>query len=267
MAMLETTIDTGAVRGVPGRNQSVSVFRGIPFARAERWRRPQPVEPWADTFDAARFGTICPQPTFGFEGGVSLAAQEFYVVDYPMGEDCLVANVWTPARSSDERLPVALYIHGGAYETGYGWLNAYDGEGFNRRGVILVTINYRLNVFGYLALPELAAEDPDGSTGCYGLQDQLAGLDWVRRNIAAFGGDPERITVFGQSAGGSSVCNVLNSPYSKGKLVGAIMQSGGGLPWRSDLAPRDLDVAYAIGAQFLAACGVADVAALRALPW
>lgn len=266
MAMLQVTTDAGVVRGHPGRNQRVSVFRGVPFARAGRWRRPEPAAPWAGVLDAARFGAVCPQRVFEPEGGTELAAAEFYAVDYPMSEDCLVANVWTPARDADEALPVAVYLHGGAFETGYGWLNAYDGEGFGRRGVVLVTLNYRLNVFGFLALPELAAEDAEGAVGNYGLLDQLAGLDWVRRNIAAFGGDPGRVTVFGQSAGGMSVADLLNSPLSAGLLHGAIMQSGGGLQRDTAGAPFALEAAFATGRAFLAASGLASLADARALP-
>ena len=266
MALQQVTTDTGAVRGYPGRNQKVSVFKGIPFARAERWRRPVPVPRWEGVLDASHFTTVCPQRVFQPEGGTELAAAEFYAVDYPQGEDCLVANVWTPAVAPDEGLPVAVYIHGGAFETGYGWLNAYDGEGFGRRGVILVTLNYRLNVFGFLALPELAAEDADGAVGTYGLLDQLAGLDWVRRNIAAFGGDPRRVTVFGQSAGGMSVADLLNSPLSRGLIHGAIMQSGGGLQRDTSGTPLEPEAAFATGRAFLAASGLASLADARALP-
>ncbi len=265
MAMLDVTIEGGRLRGVPGRNQKVSVFRGIPFARAERWRRPVPAEPWEGVRDAGHYGNVCPQRVFQPEGGTELAAAEFYAVDYPMSEDCLVANVWTPAREPGEKLPVAVYIHGGAFETGYGWLNAYDGEGFCRRGVILVTLNYRLNVFGFLALPELAAEDADGATGTYGVLDQLAGLRWVRDNIAAFGGDPGRVTVFGQSAGGMSVADLLASPLSAGLIHGAIMQSGGGIQRGTVGCPFDLDEAFATGRDFLDASGGVTLAGLRAL--
>lgn len=266
MAMLQVTTEAGAIRGHPGRNQKVSVFRGIPFARAGRWRRPQPAASWDGVLDAARFGSVCPQRVFKPEGGTELAAAEFYAVDYPPSEDCLVANVWTPARTPDEALPVAVYIHGGAFETGYGWLNAYDGEGFARRGVILVTLNYRLNVFGFLALPELADEDADGAVGNYGLLDQLAGLDWVRRTIAAFGGDPGRVTVFGQSAGAMSVADLLASPLSAGLIHGAIMQSGGGLQRDTVGDPLPRAAAFETGRRFLAASGLGSLAEARAVP-
>ncbi len=264
MALTTATTTGGAVRGYPGRNQKVSVFKGIPFATAHRWRRPVPVA-WEGELDASHFTTVCPQRVFKPEGGTELAAAEFYAHDYPMGEDCLVANVWTPAATADEALPVAVYIHGGAFETGYGWLNAYDGEGFGRRGVVLVTLNYRLNVFGFLALPELAAEDPDGATGNYGLLDQLTGLAWVRDNIASFGGDPGRVTVFGQSAGGMSVADLLNSPLSAGLIHGAIMQSGGGLTYRSVGEPLALSDAFAAGRAFLADAGCRTLDDARAL--
>ena len=122
------------------------------------------------------------------------------MIDFPMSEDCLYLNVWTPAKSDSEKLPVAVYIHGGGMETGYSYLNAYDGEAFAKRGVIMVTIAYRLGIFGFMAHPDLAAEDPHHSTGNYAIMDQVAALAWIHRNIAAFGGDPENVTIFGQSA-------------------------------------------------------------------
>lgn len=267
MAMLQAQTESGPVLGMPGRDQKTTVFRGIPYARAQRWRAPVAVEPWDEPRACFTFGAICPQQKFGFEGDLSLAATEFYVVDYPQSEDCLVVNVWTPAREPGERLPVAVYVHGGGYETGYGWLNAYDGEGFCRRGVILVTINYRLNVFGYLAHPDLAAEDPHGSTGAYGVLDQVAALGWVRRNIAAFGGDPDHIMVFGQSAGGMSVENLLLSPLTRGVISAAIMQSGGGLQrGGGSTGVLTRDVAYERAEGFLRVCGASSIAELRALP-
>ena len=164
MALLQVKTENGIVEGLPAGNQAVSVFKGIPFAKAPvgelRWKAPQPAENWDGVLQAYKFAPIAMQPRFVSEGGgTSLAAQEFYVVEFPMSEDCLYLNVWTPAKSADEKLPVAVYIHGGGYETGYSYLNAYDGEGFAKRGVIMVTVSYRLNVFGFLAHPDLAAEN------------------------------------------------------------------------------------------------------------
>lgn len=153
-----------------------------------------------------------------------------------MSEDCLYLNIWTPAQSAQERLPVIFWIHGGAFMTGYGHSAHFDGEAFARQGVILVTINYRLSVFGWLVHPELSAESEMGVSGNYGLMDQIFALKWVRRNISAFGGDPERITLAGQSAGAMSVNCLLHSSAVRGSFQGAIMQSGGGLMGFSDMS-------------------------------
>ena len=226
--MRETTIETGAVRGVACGWPSITAFYGIPYAAPPvgelRWRPPQPAAPWEGIRDCARPGPRCPQ------AGVSgdFYKREFYPMEEPMSEDCLYLTVWTPARSTEEKLPVIFWIHGGAYVTGYGHSAHFDGEHFARQGVILVTINYRLNIFGWMVHPELSAENERGISGNYGLMDQIFALKWVRRNIAAFGGDPDKITIAGQSAGAMSVTCLLHSPVVKGDFRGAIMQSGGG---------------------------------------
>lgn len=145
-------------------------------------------------------------------------------------EDCLYLNVWTPASGkTDAKLPVAFWIHGGAFMGGFGYEKEFDGEAFARRGVVLVTINYRLGLLGFMAHPALSKESEHGVSGNYGLLDQIAALDWVRENIAQFGGDPDNITIFGQSAGAMSVRCLVASPLTKGKIARAIIQSGGGL--------------------------------------
>lgn len=267
MAILQAKTENGLVEGLPAGNQSVSVFKGIPYAKPPvgelRWKAPQPVENWEGVYQAFKFSDICPQPRFASEGGNTLAATEFYVVEYPLNEDCLYLNVWTPAKSPEEKLPVAVYIHGGGFETGYGYLNAYDGEGFAKRGIVMVTFNYRLNVFGFLANQELAAEDPNGSTGNYGTLDQVAAIKWVKRNIAAFGGDPDRITLFGQSAGGCSVQNMCACPLVKGDFIRAIMQSGGGLSRGSLLDALSHERALENGNLFLELLGVSSIEEAR----
>ncbi len=267
MALLKVQTEGGLVEGLPANNQVISVFKGIPFAKPPvgdlRWRAPEPVEPWEGNYEAFRFRNICTQPRFASEGGNTLAATEFYVVEFPMSEDCLYLNVWTPAESDTEKLPVAVYIHGGGYETGFSYLNAYDGEGFAKRGVVFVSIAYRLNFFGFLAHPELAAEDPNGSTGNYGEMDQIAALEWVKRNIGAFGGDPETVTIFGQSAGASSVQNICASPLSEGLFKRAIMQSGGGLSRNGVLEPLDQDTAYAMAEDFMEFAGYKNIEEAR----
>ena len=233
MALLKVKIDSGVVEGLTGWNQAVGLFRGIPYAKAPvgelRWKAPQPVEPWEGVYQAYNFGNISYQERRASEGGGDLIGNEFYCVDWPRDEDCLYLNVWTPANSADEKLPVGVYLHGGGYAQGYGHLNCYDGEGFAKRGIVTVTLNHRLGIFGYLAHPELTAEDEHHTSGNYGVLDIIEALKWVKRNIAAFGGDPEKITVFGQSGGGDKVTTMLVTPLTDGIVTGAIMQSGGGL--------------------------------------
>lgn len=270
MALLRVKTENGIVEGLPAGNQAVSVFKGIPFAKPPvgelRWRAPQPAEDWEGVYKAFQFAPIAMQPRFVSEGGgTSLAAQEFYVVEFPRSEDCLYLNVWTPAKSPDEKLPVAVYMHGGGYETGYSYLNAYDGEGFAKRGIIMVTVAYRVNLFGFLAHPELAAEDENHSTGNYGMMDLVAAIGWVKRNIAAFGGDPDHMSIFGQSAGGGCVQNLCASPLLRGQIKRAIIQSGGGLSRGSVMDSRPIEDAYAIGEEFFRFIGVSSVAEARAL--
>ena len=152
--------------------------------------------------------------------------KEAYPVDFPMKEDSLVLNVWTPASSSDDQLPVMVWIHGGGMTAGYGHEMIFDGEAIAKRGVILVTINYRLGYFGFFAHPELSRRNPVGRSGNNGILDQIAALEWVQRNIHQFGGDPEQVTIFGQSGGGGSVISHLVSPLSEGLFQKAIIQSG-----------------------------------------
>jgi para-nitrobenzyl esterase len=205
-----------------GPGDRVEAFLGIPYARAPvgplRWQAPQALEPWTEPRPCTEFGPCCPQPkTFlrPVEGAVS--------------EDCLYLNVWRPVLSEryrQGRLPVMVWIHGGGFTIGGGSQPVYDGTVLARQGVILVTINYRLGPFGFLAHPALSKESPRGVSGNYGLLDQIAALKWVQRNIAAFGGDARRVTIFGESAGSVSVSCLLASPLAKGLFHRAIVQSG-----------------------------------------
>ena len=261
MALLQVKTENGIVEGLPAGNQSVSIFKGIPFAKPPvgdlRWKAPQPAEDWDGVLLCHQFAPIPMQARFASEGGGNtLAAQEFYVIDFPMSEDCLYLNIWTPAKSDSEKLPVAVYIHGGGMETGYSYLNAYDGEAFAKRGVIMVTIAYRLGIFGFMAHPDLAAEDPHHSTGNYAIMDQVAALAWIHRNIAAFGGDPENVTIFGQSAGGMSVQNLCGTPLANGLYQHAIMQSGGGLSKCGPMDEFSLEKAYECSSKYLAYAGI-----------
>jgi para-nitrobenzyl esterase len=211
-------LESGRIRGQEG--DGYRYFLGIPFAAAPvgdlRWRPPQPVEPWPGVRDCFTFGPACPQRSIGAPGF------EFDRMD----EDCLYLNVWTPAKRLEKNLPVMVWIHGGGFFTGSASQPFYNGRGLARKGVVLVTINYRLGAFGFLAHPELAKESPESLTGNYGLLDQIAALEWVRRNIAGFGGDPRRVTIFGESAGGMSVAALMLSPRAEGLFHRAICQSG-----------------------------------------
>ncbi len=208
---LDTTlrIETGSLAGASV--DGVESFKGVPFATAARWKPPQPAARWEGIRDATRFGDACPQPAFAL-AGVPRAS-----------EDCLNLNVWTPAKSAQDRLPVMVWIHGGGFVVGTANTAQYDGAAMASRGVVFVSINYRLGPLGFLAHPELTKEA--GRSGNYGLLDQIAALEWVQRNIAAFGGDPRRVTIFGESAGGTSVLLLMVAPQAKGLFHGVIAQS------------------------------------------
>ncbi len=218
-APLTVTTDHGDVTGV--LEGSTRDFLGIPYAKPPvgplRWQPPRAIEPWATALDASKKGPECAQldPIGGKFATIS-------------SEDCLTLNVWTPSKPKSEKLPVMVWIHGGAFVLGSGGDPAYDGHNLSEAtGVVVVSINYRLGPFGFLSLPSLRAEDAAfPSAGNYGLEDQRAALQWVKANAAAFGGDPSNVTVFGESAGGASVCHHLVSPLSKGLLQRAIIESG-----------------------------------------
>ena len=263
----------GSVRGATANG--VSVFKGIPFAAAPvgdlRWRAPQPAKPWTGVRDATKFGADCVQVTPPFAAAMGAVSAK--------SEDCLFLNVWRPANAKPgAKLPVMVWIYGGAFLFGSGALPTYDGTAFAKQGVVLVTLNYRLGRFGFFAHPALSAEHPEEAKGNYAFMDQIAALKWVRQNIAAFGGNPGNVTIFGESAGGVSVHNLLVSPLSRGLFHKAISESGGardgiltGRPMRADNADRDYKVSgETIGLTFARKMGVsgsdgAALAALRAL--
>ena len=256
----------GALTGAPGVDSSIRVFKGIPYAAPPvgdlRWKSPQPVTPWTGLRRADQFAASCMQPP---RTGISALLPTAPRLASP-DEDCLYLNVWTPASVASAapgaRLPVMLYFPGGSFTTGGGSGLVFDGESLARKGVVLVTINYRLGVFGFFAHPELTAESGHQASGNYGLLDQLAAMQWVQKNIAAFGGDPSRVTIFGQSAGAISVLYQVVSPLGAGLFQRAIAQSGG---LRSQpLTP--LVVAEQAGVALAEKLGAASVADLRAKP-
>nr|WSY49221.1 carboxylesterase family protein [Streptomyces sp. NBC_00886] len=211
-------IDTGQVSGVASLVSGVTVFKGLPYAATtagdNRWRPPQRAESWTGVRVADTFGDICPQQMMGS-------------ASVTMSEDCLNLNVWTQAESSRERRPVLVWIYGGRFTGGYASDRGFDGAGLAAKGLVVVTLNYRTGVFGFLSTPELSAESGHQASGNYGLLDQISALRWVRRNIAAFGGDPNQVTIAGQSAGGASVMHLIYSPLAKGLFQGAISESAG----------------------------------------
>ncbi|PZN33229.1 MAG: hypothetical protein DIU71_05605 [Proteobacteria bacterium] len=257
----------GSVAGVPGRLAGVVAFKGIPFAAPPvgelRWRPPQPAAPWEGVRPGGEFGPVCHQPhqrdRVPHNRAVDLPDSP------PMSEDCLYLNVWTPAASADARLPVMVWIYGGAYTEGAGSTPYNHGDTFAAAGVVYVSFNYRLGALGFLAHPALTRESPHGASGNYALADALAALRWVQENIAAFGGDPDNVTIFGESAGAAMSAALVGSPLAKGLFQRAISQSG---TWMGlALAPmRSRESAERETVQAAAQIGADDLAALRALP-
>jgi para-nitrobenzyl esterase len=252
--MLQGTVEDG-----------LTVYRGVPFAATPlgdlRWKAPQPAAKWDGVKKASAFAPMCAQgmrtPASPGQGPA-------------MSEDCLYLNVWTPARSAGERIPVLVWIYGGGFNGGSTSEPTSSGEKLAKKGVVLVSIAYRVGPLGFLAHPELSAESPNHVSGNYGLQDMIAGLRWVQKNIAAFGGDPGRVTIFGESAGGIAVSMLCASPLAKGLFHGAISQSGGSFgPPRLDTMPGEnlkrLADAERAGEAYAKNSGAASIRELRQL--
>jgi para-nitrobenzyl esterase len=266
----ELHIDSGAIRGlVVGDKKDVHAYKGIPYAAPpvgeRRWKAPEPVAAWKGVRDCFKFGAACPQKMPAIFGGMPEMA-----IHEPFSEDCLFVNVWTPAEHKSEKLPVLYWIHGGGFVIGAASQPIYDGEALARLGCVVVSINYRLGLFGFLAHPALSQESEAKVSGNYGLLDQIEGLRWVKRNIATFGGDPERVTIFGESAGGISVLCLMVAPEAKGLFQGAVAQSSTGMnlaPLREAASPGR-ESAEQAGQKLIAACGLAasaDVKKMRSL--
>ncbi|MBD1393662.1 carboxylesterase/lipase family protein [Mucilaginibacter glaciei] len=219
--------DAGPISGTQSSDGVVHIFKGIPFAAPPvgdlRWKAPQPVKPWADVKACTEFAKS-PMQAKPNEFGVY--TREFLIKDEPLSEDCLYLNVWTGAKTAAEKRPVIVWIYGGGFVSGGTNVPIYDGEALARKGVILVSVAYRVGIFGFFAHPELTKESPNHASGNYGLMDQLAALKWVQKNIAAFGGNPNNVTIAGQSAGSMSVNYLVASPLTKGYFNKAIAESG-----------------------------------------
>jgi para-nitrobenzyl esterase len=259
-------IESGQLSGV-ALEGGVMAFKGIPFAAPPvgflRWQPPQPPARWKGVHNADHFCSPCMQAAAADFGPYT---REFLIAGSP-SEDCLYLNVWTAARSASERRPVMVWIYGGGFASGGADVAIYDGAELAKKGVLLVTINYRVGPLGFLAHPELTKESIHHASGNYGLLDQVAALQWVQRNIAAFGGDPRRVTIFGQSAGALSVNLLMQSPLAKGLFVGAIVESGPGLLPAGLLdGHTKLAEAEQSGAKYAESKGAHSLAQLRALP-
>jgi len=251
-----TTAD-GVVQGI-ALPSGIHVFRGIPYAQPPldelRWRPPQPVTPWTGVRPVGRFAAQCTQMR---------VFDDMVFRNSGVSEDCLYLNVWTPAPSTTSHLPVLVYFYGGGFVAGDGSEYRYDGESLAKKGIVVVTMSYRLGVFGFLAHPELTAESENHASGNYALLDQVQALRWVQRNVAAFGGDPDGVTIGGESAGSFSVSALMASPLTKGLFRGAIGESGSLLgPWSPSSLAEGEDAGRTLGERV----GAGSLAALRALP-
>ena len=258
LAADKVTTANGIVEGTTEAS-GVRAFKGIPFAAPPvgdlRWKPPQPVKNWDGVRAATAFGPRCMQRR---------VFSDMVFRSNGVSEDCLYLNVWTPASAGNQRLPVLVYFYGGGFLAGDGSEPRYEGEAMARKGIVALTVNHRLTVFGFFAHPELTKESPHHASGNQGLLDQAAALEWVRQNIAAFGGDPAKVTIAGESAGSLSVSAQMASPLSRGLIAGAIGESGALI--NPTLGPVSLEEAEQNGVKFATAVGAATLAALRAMP-
>ena len=258
----QVRVEGGIVQGAAGTSPTVRIFKGIPFAAPPvgdlRWKPPQPVAKWAGVRTTTEFGAHCMQNNvYG----------DMVFRDKGASEDCLYLNVWTPAKSKKDRLPVLVYVYGGGFVAGAASEARYDGENLAKKGVIVVNMNYRLATFGFFSHPELTRESGRKASGNYGLLDQVAALEWVRKNIEAFGGDPNKVTIGGESAGSFSVSALMASPLSKRLIHGAIGESGAFFTsGKGTLAASPLAQSEKAGVEFAKKLGVDSIAELRAKP-
>ena len=255
---VQLKIENGIIEGNYDSKTGMEFYPGIPFAKPPvgplRWKAPQPLDNWKGVKETKKFG---PRAVQGIVFGDMKSRSD------GLSEDCLYLNVWAPPKRKGKSLPVLVYFYGGGYVAGDGAEPRYDGESMAKKGMIVVTVNYRLNIFGFFAHPELSAEAPYKASGNYGLLDQQAGLKWVQKNIAAFGGDPKRVSIAGESAGSISVSYQMASPLSKDLIAGAIGESGAGI--HPTLAPVSLAEAEKTGLEFAKKAGYNTLAELRKL--
>jgi para-nitrobenzyl esterase len=226
--------DKGKIQGYVSRDGQIRIFKGIPYAAPPvgqlRWKPPQPAAKWHNTRQTTSFGNHCMQPNL---------YDDMIFHDPGQSEDCLTLNIWTPAKNKDAKLPVMVWIYGGGFTAGSTSEARQDGENLAHKGVIVVSMNYRLNIFGFFVHPELTAESPQHASGNYGLMDQTAAIQWVHNNIQQFGGDPNQVTIFGESAGSFSVSVQMASPLAKDLFQRAIGESGGAFSGTLPFEPRE----------------------------
>jgi para-nitrobenzyl esterase len=255
----QVKIASGTLQGTAVAGTNVRAFLGIPFAAPPvgklRWQAPQPVKPWTGVRQANAFGPRCMQRRI---------FSDMVFRDKGPSEDCLYLNVWTPATSASEKLPVMFWIYGGGFQAGATSEPRQEGMNLAQKGVVVVSCNYRLGIFGFFSYPALAKESPHHAAGNYGLMDQIAALRWVKQNIAAFGGDPNNVTIFGESAGSFSVSDLMASPVAKGLFQKAIGESGASFD--AGRPPQSLAQSEKAGEKFAKAIGANSLAALRAIP-
>lgn len=258
--------DAGEISGTVSQDKSVHIFKGIPFAAPPvgelRWKAPQPVTPWKGIKDCTEFAK---SPIQGKPNEFGVYTREFLIKDEPLSEDCLYLNVWTGAKSIAEKRPVMVWIYGGGFVSGGTNVPIYDGEALAKKGIILVSITYRVGILGFLAHPELTKESPNHTSGNYGLMDMLAALKWVKKNIAAFGGDPGNVTIAGQSAGSMAVNSLVASPLGKGLFQKAIAESGASFI-AGPFGGTTLKRAEMAGVKTAEGLGATSLADLRKLP-
>jgi len=266
MKIIETSC--GNIRGTTCQWPGIAAFKGIRYATAGRWEYPTLVTHWDDVYDATAYRHCSYQPR-AFYNEEDVPEKAFYYNEFRKGEtytyseDCLFLNIWTPESALDgEKLPVLVYIHGGGFTGGCGHEKHFDGPIWPTKGVVAVTLNYRLGPLGFLILPALAQEA--GHTGNYGLYDQFAALQWVKQNISSFGGDPNNITIMGQSAGAMSVQQQCLSPLTQGLFQKAVMSSGGGVSKLMKTAPMDKN--YDFWTKVMQACQCSDLEQFRQVP-
>ena len=255
---VQTKIETGTIEGLYDTQSELQLYLGVPFAKPPigelRWKAPQAPEKWTGVKETKKFGPRAVQAiVFGDMNSRSNG----------ISEDCLYLNVWTPAKRNTTGLPMLVYFYGGGNVAGDGSEPRYDGASMAKKGIVVVTVNYRLNIFGFFSHPELSAEAPYKASGNYGLLDQYAALKWVSKNIAAFGGDPKKVTIAGESAGSIDVCSHMASPLSKGLIAGAIGESGAAI--NPTMAPVSLAEAEKQGLAFAKNAGNLSLKQLRSM--